>query len=296
MARSSGVRHIARKPRPCWVFFTDLDGTLLDNNTYSWNAAQPALALLKQQKLPLVMVSSKSQAELRVILRRLALHEPIIAENGSAIYFPSNYFPFPVPDARPAPSGWLKVELGVPYSRLVRELAACARRVRVPVRGYAQMSVQEVCDATGLSPSEARRAMAREYDEPFLILDCSAGAWSRLRTAIRQRGLSTTRGGRFFHILGRTSKGSAVRLLVRWFRRKFKGKVSTVGFGDSPNDISMLRAVDVPILVARSGGRYDVETLAAVRGLRRAGGVGPDGWNKAALKLLREGSQEQNCS
>lgn len=268
---------------------------MLDHDTYSWKMAQPALAQLKQQKLPLVMVSSKSQAELQVILRRLHLQEPVIAENGGAIYFPSSYFPFPVPEAHPARSGWLKVGLGVPYGRLVRELAACAHRARVPIRGYAQMSVREVCDATGLSPSEARRAMAREYDEPFLILDGSPGAWPRLRAAIRKRGLSTTRGGRFFHIMGRTSKGSAVRLLVRWFRRKFRGEVSTVGFGDSPNDISMLRAVDVPILVARPGGRYDAETLAAVRGVRRAGGVGPEGWNKAALKLLRQASREQDC-
>jgi mannosyl-3-phosphoglycerate phosphatase len=295
MARRSGIRHIASKPRPSWVFFTDLDGTLLDHDTYSWSAAQPALTQLKRQKHPLVMVSSKSQAELRVILRRLHLREPVIAENGGAIYFPSNYFPFPVPDARPAMSGWLKVGLGVPYGRLVKELKSCARQARVTVRGYAQMSIREVSDATGLSPSEAKRAMAREYDEPFLILDGDAGAWARLRTAIRQRGLTTTRGGRFFHILGRTSKGAAIRLLVRWFRRKSKGKVSTVGFGDSPNDISMLRAVDVPILVARPSGRYDAETLAAVRGLTRAGGVGPVGWNKAALKFLRKVSPHQDC-
>jgi mannosyl-3-phosphoglycerate phosphatase len=291
MARRPEVSHIARKPRSCWVFFTDVDGTLLDNDTYSWKAAQPALTQLKQQKLSLVMVSSKSQAELRVILRRLHLREPFIAENGGGIYFPSNYFPFPVPNARPTMPGWLKVGLGVPYGRLVRELAACARRSRVRVRGYAQMSIREVCDATGLSPSDAQRAMVREYDEPFLILDGGARDWPRLRTAIRQGGLSATRGGRFFHILGRTSKGCAVRLLVRWLRRKSGGKISTVGFGDSPNDISMLRAVDVPILVSRPGGHYDVETMAAVRGIRRAGGVGPDGWNKAALKLLREASR-----
>ena len=295
MAKGSGVKQVVHKPQRCWHFFTDLDGTLLDHETYSWEEARPALAELKQQKLPLVMVSSKSQAELRVILRQLRFQDPFIAENGGAIYFPSKYFPFPVPGTKPAMSGWRKVELGVPYVRLVKELAICARRTCVRVRGYSQMSLREIAEATGLSPSEARRAKAREYDEPFLILDGGDRAWSRLRSAIRQRGLSTTRGGRFFHILGHTGKGSAVRLLVRWFRRKSKGKVSTVAFGDSPNDISMLREVDVPILVARPGGCYDAETLAAVRGLHRAGGVGPDGWNKAALKLLRKASREQGC-
>jgi mannosyl-3-phosphoglycerate phosphatase len=61
-----------------------------------------------------------------------------------------------------------------------------------------------------------------------------------------------------------------------------------VGLGDSPNDIALLRGVDVPILVARPGGRYDLETRAAVTRARRAGGVGSVGWNRAVLKLLGE--------
>lgn len=263
---------------------------MLDHDTYGWKEAKPAIARLKQQKIPLVMVSSKSRAELQFILRKLCLQYPFIAENGGAIYFPSGYFAFPVPGAKPATLGWRKVELGVPYRRLVRELAFCARRARVQVCGYSQMSVSKVAEITGLSIPEARRARIREYDEPFLILDGGDRAWRRLRTQIRSRGLQTTRGGRFFHILGHTDKGRAIRLLTRWFRRKSKRKVLTAGFGDSPNDISMLRAVDVPILVAKPGGRYDAETLSAIRGLHRAGSVGPRGWNKAVLKLLRRAS------
>lgn len=293
MAIRSEIRQSTHKSGPCWVFFTDLDGTLLDHETYGWERAKPAIAVLRDRRFPLVMVSSKSRAELQFIGRELRVKDPFIAENGGVIYFPSDYFPFAVPGAKPATSGWRKVELGVAYGRLVKELALCAHRARVQVRGYAQMSVREVSETTGLSLSEARRAKAREYDEPFLILKGDARAWSRLQTQIRLRGLRMTRGGRFFHILGPSDKGLAVRRVAHWFRHKSVRKVSTAGFGDSPNDISMLRAVDVPILVARPGGRYDAETLAAVRGLRRAGGVGPAGWNKAVSKLLREASQKQ---
>ena len=64
-------------------------------------------------------------------------------------------------------------------------------------------------------------------------------------------------------------------------------RAHTVALGDSPNDIPMLREVDVPILVAHPGGRYDTETLASVPRAQRAGGIGPEGWNRAVLGLLR---------
>ena len=34
---------------PKAIFFSDLDGTLLDHDTYSWDAARPALALMKER-------------------------------------------------------------------------------------------------------------------------------------------------------------------------------------------------------------------------------------------------------
>ena len=45
------------------VFFTDLDGTLLDPRTYAWTAARPALRALARRQQPLVIVTSKTRAE-----------------------------------------------------------------------------------------------------------------------------------------------------------------------------------------------------------------------------------------
>ncbi len=45
--------------RPTLVF-TDLDGTLLNHDDYSWEAARPALEELQRQSIPLILVSSKT--------------------------------------------------------------------------------------------------------------------------------------------------------------------------------------------------------------------------------------------
>lgn len=271
---------------PDWVIFTDLDGTLLDHTSYGWEAAKSALTALRCFRVPRVMVTSKTYAEARSIARRLGWRAPLVVENGGAIYVPAGYFPFPLEGARRAGKNWLRLAYGIERKRLQKALARAAREARLEVRGFGQMSTREVAIRTGLSLSDARRARQREFDEPFLVLGGSARVWSHFSRSVRRAGMHATRGSRFFHIHGSSDKGAAVRRLTAWFRRAGGKDVLTVGLGDSPNDIPLLRSVDIPVLVARPGGRYDREALEAVPGIRRAGGIGPEGWNRAVWKFL----------
>ncbi len=43
------------------IIFTDLDGTLLDLHTYSFEKSLPGLGLLRQKNVPLVFCSSKTR-------------------------------------------------------------------------------------------------------------------------------------------------------------------------------------------------------------------------------------------
>jgi hypothetical protein len=47
------------------VVFSDLDGTLLDHETYSFDAARPGLDALKSRGIPLILASSKTRAEMQ---------------------------------------------------------------------------------------------------------------------------------------------------------------------------------------------------------------------------------------
>ena len=269
-----------------WVIFTDLNGTLLDHSSYGWEPAKSALAALRCFRVPRVIVTSKTYAEARPIARRLGWRAPLVVENGGAIYVPAGYFPFPLDGARRAGRSWLRLACGIVRKRLQVTLGRAAREARLEVRGFGQMSTREVAIRTGLSLSDGRRARQREFDEPFLVLGGGARAWSHFARSVRRAGMRATRGSRFFHIHGSSDKGVAVCRLTAWFRRAGGKNVLTVGLGDSPNDIPLLRAVDLSVLVARPGGRYDSETLEAVPGIRRAGGIGPEGWNRAVWKLL----------
>lgn len=268
------------------VVFTDLDGTLLDHDTYRWEAARPALAALKARRVPVVLCTSKTRAEVLPLREALGFQHPFVVENGGAIYLPANYFP-PAPAAGREEAGFQVLELGVRYPRLVRALEEEARASGVKVRGFSRMSDEEVSRLCGLSPAAARRARQREYDEPFLIEQGSHQQKEDFFHRLRERGLHWRAGGRFLHLMGASDKGKAVTRLLQLYRVRY-GAIRSMGLGDSPNDLDLLAVVDVPVLVARPDGSHDETLRSTLPHARLAAGVGPVGWNQAVLENLRE--------
>jgi mannosyl-3-phosphoglycerate phosphatase len=264
------------------IVFSDLDGTLLDHTTYSFRAALPAIRMLRQRKIPLVLCTSKTRAEVEVVRRALRNSDPFIVENGGAVFVPDGYFPGEIPAAR-EDSAYRVIELGTSYPNLVDAFSRIKSRLPGRIRGFADLSIKEVADLSGLSRREAALAKEREYDEPFLLDDAS------LITAVRKMaaasGLKVTRGGRFFHLTGDNDKGRAVRRLLNLYARTAGGPLRSIGVGDSRNDLPLLEAVDYPVLVQRPGGRYD--STVRLPHLIRAPGVGPVGWREAVVELVR---------
>ncbi|MEW6052933.1 MAG: HAD-IIB family hydrolase [Nitrospirota bacterium] len=273
------------------VIFTDLDGTLLDFSTYSFEKAFPALASIRQEHIPLVLCSSKTRKEIEYYRQKMGNLHPFISENGGGIFIPSDYFDFQVqaPDTAIGRKGdYLVIRLGAQYSML-RNAIASLKKEGFRIRGFGDMSIAEIAEVTELSISEAAMAKERDFDEPFLF-EGDERETGRLLMAIKAQGLHSTRG-RFFHLLGDTDKGRAVAILISLFRKKF-GRVTTVAVGDNPNDIPMLEKTDYPVIVQQHDGSYN-QTIQ-IPGLIKAEGIGPEGWNRALLTLLsafRSGEQ-----
>ncbi len=70
------------------VLFSDLDGTILDHHTYSYSESVEGINILKDQNVPLVLVSSKTFPEMKEIHKELELNHPFIFENGGGIAYP----------------------------------------------------------------------------------------------------------------------------------------------------------------------------------------------------------------
>lgn len=258
------------------VIFSDLDGSLLDFDSYLAESAQDSLRQLQQAGIPVVFVTAKTQAEVLYHQDVLGIHDPFIVENGSAIFIPTNYFSIEYPFQRQT-AQHRAIELGVDYQTIQQRLQQIRQETAVSLRGFGEMSDAEVAELTGLDLAAATRAKTREYDETVIVKGETA-VIQQFQQAVAAKGLQCTHGGRFFHVLGPTDKGKAVRHLARLFRQQI-GPLYTAAIGDGLNDLPMLAVVDIPVLLGS-------QITADLPRLHHIPIAGPSGWQQAIQHIL----------
>ncbi|MCC5883119.1 MAG: HAD-IIB family hydrolase [Halomonas sp.] len=262
----------ALQPR---LVFTDLDGSLLDHDSYQWQQAKPWLSRLKTLGVPVIPVTCRTRAELLPLRKRLGLCDtPFIAENGSVIGLPPAWRHAHLERASCASEGLAMRNLGLDIAFIRKRLSVWRERLGVSFTLMGEMSLDEVMSLTGLSESDARLARIRQGSEP-LIWRGDSEALANFRDTLQGDGLRLVQGRRFWHATGGCDKGGAVSWLVERFKSLRGCEPLTLGLGDGPNDQSLLEAVDQAVVI--QGG--EASTLAPRQpALYRSQAAGPSGW------------------
>jgi mannosyl-3-phosphoglycerate phosphatase len=267
------------------IVFTDLDGTLLNGETYAYQAALPVLADLTHRGIPVVPVTSKTRQEVAQLRQDLGLHDPFVVENGSAIYIPTERSRFALPPGEDV-EGYRVLQLGCNYVTARAGLKAIAQDLGRPLKGFGDWSIDQVVQLTGLSPSEAKQAKAREFTEPFMTP--KNVPTDQLKAAVEALGFRVVIGDRFSHLIGaEAGKGNAVHQLVTLYQTKnpAAAPITTIGLGNSPNDLDMLENVDYPIVLP---GLHGPHPRLADRGWTIAPEPAPEGWAIALQTALAQ--------
>ncbi len=147
------------------IIFTDLDGSLLNHDDYSYVEALPALTRIKAAGIPLIITTSKTRREVTPLRQEIGITAPFIVENGGGVFFPrSDDFDI---SGSYEKDGYVVMELGMSYEKI----RAAFRNIneRFPARGLGDMSLMEITDRTGLSLAGAVAAKDREFTEPFVL-------------------------------------------------------------------------------------------------------------------------------
>ena len=248
---------------------SDLDGTLLDHETYALTAAAPALDVLRSAGATLILASSKTAAEIAPIRAEIGFdHCPAIVENGSGLLEPGES---PTTDT--------------PTYTALRETL---RTLPAGFRGFGDMSATEISERTGLSIKAAELARARRFSEPGLW---TGGALDPFLDAARAAGLTAQRGGRFITLsFGGTKADKVSDMIARFIPRH------TIVLGDAPNDIDMLALADSGVIVANPAS----PNLPILPGedtgrIRRTAQPGPKGWANAVLDIIQEISTKKDA-
>jgi mannosyl-3-phosphoglycerate phosphatase len=128
------------------------------------------------------------------------VRDPFIVENGGALFVPKGYFPFEL-ECGEYRENYQVIELGT-YEKLVAALRSLPEHLSHQLAGFSDLTAEEIAVVCDLSITEARRAKAREYDEPFRFLSPSPEAELAVLQQIEQRGLRCSAGGGFWHLHG----------------------------------------------------------------------------------------------
>ena len=253
------------------MVFTDLDGTLLDHETYSYEAANEALGLLRANSIPLILASSKTAAEIAPLREQLGFSNcPAIVENGAGIL-----------DA-----GKAALTDKASYSKLLEAIANVDSTLRDCFRGFSQFTAEEIAQATSLSLAAAKLAKDRQFSEPG-IWSGNSDNLARFKQRLADMGIVAQQGGRFISLSLGGNKADRLKEIATAYTNA-TGDIHTIALGDSLNDIKMLKAATRGIIVANPHGVHipvmDEEHQGTIS---RTSLTGPSGWNKAVIDVLK---------
>jgi mannosyl-3-phosphoglycerate phosphatase family protein len=263
-----------RKTR--WIVITDLDGTMLDHDSYSPGNVSQAIDKLDEDNIPVIFNTSKTYTETRALQDQLDVHDPFIVENGSCIYLPKKDFLEKPGNATSRDNYW-----AITIGKSHQEISRIIESINVPgfccVR-LSKCTTEQAMEITGLSKEQAEQAITREFSEP-LIWNAGDASLKDFKKQLKPFALTTQQGGRFLHVLGECDKGKATKILTECYGHDVK----TIILGDSPNDADMLAVADISIIVNSPSSHQLQQIITPTIQTKEPA---PSGWNEGINKAL----------
>jgi len=260
------------------VIFTDLDGTLLDHDNYSYTAALPAFDYIKKNNIPLIFTTSKTSVEIEELCNQIDFYHPFIAENGGLLAVPDDYF-----STEQSSKKYKKNIIGVARKEIDSILKNLSTIYKF--KSFHDMSVDELVEHTGLKPNQAKYANQGDSTEPLLWLD-EPTALSDFTNDLKKHNLNLITGGRFHHVMGNHDKSTTMTTLLDMYKDFWNKEVISVALGDSPNDFEMLHTANHGIVIPNPHApKMCIDNHV---NLIKAEHSGPQGWNDSLLALLKE--------
>ena len=214
-----------------WVI-SDVDGTLMDHS-YDLTPAKETIKTLQKLSIPVILCTSKTASEVKVIREELNLTDPYIVENGAAIYGES------LKDVNG------EIILGEKYEILEEILNLISREIDYKLIPLNNLNNQEATQLTGLEGNSLNLMRDRHWSMPFL--NPPSFLEKKINICCKKFKVDIFKGNRMSHLLSTNSnKGIAINALKKYSNIQ---NIQIIGLGDSPNDLPLLLNSDIKIVI-----------------------------------------------
>lgn len=235
------------------LVFTAVDDLFSKSEDPSYEKAISAIDNLRKLAIPLIAVTTKTNAQIQNLRLDLGLTAPAIVEHGSGVVISQADKEFnnsdPDLDAS-AERDWQVKKLGCTYVEARAALKVIQSVVRINnLRGFGDLGVAEIEKITGLPKSEIKQIKTRNFSEIF-VTPKSVDPQEIIATAT-EFGFNSLMGENLSCLVGASaSVATAIDWLkVRYERSQPATKITTVGLGFNSSDLEMLNVVDMPVVV-----------------------------------------------
>ncbi len=219
-----------------WVV-SDVDGTLMDHS-YDLTPATETIKTLQELSIPVILCTSKTAAEVKVIRKQLNLTDPYIVENGAAIYG----------ESLKKVNG--EIILGEKYEILENILGSISNEINYDLVPLNNLSDNEATELTGLKGHSLELMRDRHWSMPFL--NPPETKEEIINLCCKKFKVEILRGNRMSHLLSiNSNKGNAIDALKKYSNNP---NIKIIGLGDSPNDLPLLLNSDYKIVIPSSMG------------------------------------------
>ena len=259
------------------IIFTDLDGSLLDKNTFEFDEIEDYFRELISLGIKIIPNSSKTEAELSDFNNRYNLNLSFIAENGSSIHglnLMHKNLPEKIILSRSADEIY-----NVYNQKITPELKA-------KITFILRLKLKERKEIFGLPLDKMRLAVKRDHSIPIQFNGTEIEKNEFIKI-MNNSGLTIQTGGRIMNICDNVNKSKAMSKTMELINKEIDNEIITIGVGDNQNDIDMLKHSDYPCLVKNNS--FD-SSLLNIDNLIKSTEPSPRGWAdviKTAIQKIK---------
>ena len=222
-------------------------------------------AELREANIPCVWLSTRSRAQLDDPLRKLGHQEPFIAEGGSGVYMPEDYFHLRGEKSERL-GRFLCIPVAQPQPAAAEALESLSQDTGVEAVALRSLSPRELAQNSDLPQREAELARQRDFDELFFFAGASDSDIERFREEAARRKLQLRPRGVLWSLAAGASVPQCVREITKLYDRALHGHAPTVAVAPAEDAADAVAACDRQFLVsarAAAAGTGPGEALAA---------------------------------